>query len=313
MVQALVIRQVFLLIDFILVIAVLVTAAVVTRRLFTPPEAQNLAAAPLDLPAVEARPMLLDIDNRAGYDAILQQRLFGAAGTWNPDAVPPPPPPPPEPEEVETDLNLRRLGVSAISPQDPMGSAVIQDLDVQRSAPGVYWLGQPVMEEVSLLEVHPRMVILENRRKSPPTRERLSMYEESEEQQQYASARPGPTVPASMPSRLSAATDRIELQREDLMQELYVNYADLVTKLRPEMKTDERGNVVGITAQNISQIPLAQKLGLQDGDILQSINNERIDSEQKITEIMTKYQNAASFRIGIQRNGQAKVITYRLN
>ena len=103
------------------------------------------------------------------------------------------------------------------------------------------------------------------------------------------------------------------MKRDELIQDLYVNHGELLTKLRPELVTDDSNNVIGITAQNIGEIPLAQKLGFQEGDILQSINNERIDSEQKIAEIMAKYQNAASFRIGIQRNGQAKVINYRLN
>ena len=96
------------------------------------------------------------------------------------------------------------------------------------------------------------------------------------------------------------------------MQDLYANYADLVTNVKPELARDANGNVIGVTAPNIGQVPLAQKLGIQDNDVLQTVNNEQIDSEQKILEIVQKYQTATSFRIGIMRDGKPKVITYRL-
>ena len=80
-----------------------------------------------------------------------------------------------------------------------------------------------------------------------------------------------------------------------------------------EISRDESGNVLGITAPDISKQPLAQKLGFKDNDILQTVNNERIDSEEKIMEIFQKYQNANSFRIGIIRDGQPRVLNYRLD
>jgi len=85
---------------------------------------------------------------------------------------------------------------------------------------------------------------------------------------------------------------------------------DSLVRITPKIETDDSGDVVGITADNIGQYPLAQKLGFQDGDVLQTINNERIDSREKLMEIFQRYQNAPSFRIGILRNGQPNVLVF---
>ncbi|MBI2432868.1 MAG: hypothetical protein HYV26_08360 [Candidatus Hydrogenedentes bacterium] len=310
MVQVLVIRQAFMVIDLVLAAAIVVTAGLVTQRLFSTTSVITPAEAVADTEASAPEQTLSTIAARPEYDSILASGFFGEAGRWNPAATPAAPAPEPlDTTAEETTLNLKLLGVSALEPNDPLASAVIQDLDQHGGMAAAYWPGDQILENVSLLEVHPRMVILENRKNTPATRERLSMDEETPGL--MAGNAPGPTLPSSIMG--GNAPERIELNRQELMQELYVNYADLVTKLKPELKTDDQGNVIGLTADNIGQIPLAQKLGLQDNDVLQTINNEKIDSEQKIMEIMARYQNAGSFRIGVLRDGKAKVITYRLN
>ena len=65
-----------------------------------------------------------------------------------------------------------------------------------------------------------------------------------------------------------------------------------------------------VTGKAIAEVPLAKQLGLENGDVLQTVNNEKIDSEQKVLEMVQKYQDAGSFRIGIMRNGKQKIITY---
>jgi type II secretory pathway component PulC len=141
--------------------------------------------------------------------------------------------------------------------------------------------------------------------KSPPGEERLAM---GEGDPMVMAQRPAAAAPVVNDSR----TERITLNRDEMIQDIYASYTDLITKVRPEMYRDANGNVIGVTADNISQVPIAAKLGIADGDVLQTVNNEQIDSEQKIMEMVQKYRNAGSFRIGILRNGKPKVITYRL-
>ena len=212
-----------------------------------------------------------------------------------------------DPEVDLTKLNLRLVGTVALSPDDTFASASIEDT-AKRSLPAVFFLGDEVVEKVTLAEVHPREVILLNARHSPAKRERLRMDDEEEE----TPGRVARNTPQRKPGNRESAAERITLDRQEFISDLYTNYADLVTRVKPEMYRDENGKMIGVTAKNISEVPLAGKLGLSDGDVLQTVNNERIDSEERILEMVQKYRNATSFRIGIIRNGKPRTITYSL-
>ena len=46
--------------------------------------------------------------------------------------------------------------------------------------------------------------------------------------------------------------------------------------------------------------------------MLVSVNNEKVDGAEKVKEILNKYRNAKTFRIGISRGGKLIYIVYRL-
>jgi general secretion pathway protein C len=303
MVRGLLIRQAFILLDLALAAGIVVAAASVGYKLLEGPvETEPGSASAVELGDL-AQP-LQDIPPRSAYDRVVASGLFGDAGREAQPVAVEEPPPEAEGEIEDTELNLRLAGTVALSPTDPFASAFIENLDQRGSAMG-YALGQEVVEKVRLEEVYPREVFLLNERHTPAKRQRLRMDDPA------VAPPPGSKVPA--PGPVASSTNRVDLNRQEFVQELYTNYADLVTKVRPEMYRDASGKIAGVTAENISQVPLAGKLGLQDGDVLQTVNNEMIDSEQKILEMVQKYQNSGSFRIGILRNGQPQVITYNLN
>jgi type II secretory pathway component PulC len=296
MVRALLIRQSFLLLDAALVLLIVLAAAMVVYKIIeVPPRldtAINLDAASAPLPA---RGVLA----RANYDDIATSGLFGPAGNFEPGAAPPPPPPPTETPLQETDLNLRLVGITF---EDKLSSAIIQDNDARSIE--AYEVGEAIRVGITVKEIREGVVVIHNGPKNED--QTLSMGDVK-----LAAAAPAPAPPPGVPT-VPPSGNRITLNRNEFIQELYTNYADLVTKVRPEMVRDASGKVIGVSAQNIGNIPLAQRLGLRDGDVLQSVNNEPIDSEQKIMEMVQKYRNSASFRIGIMRNGQVQNITYRL-
>jgi len=310
MVRSLLIRQTFILLDLMLAFGIVMAIGATAHKLLELPADAESAAAHAAQFTPEMAKALQEVPERGAYDALVGSGLFGEAGRWDPGAqpeTPPLPPPEGEGESVEdTELNLRLAGTVALSPKDPFAAAFIENMDQRGSLLG-YALGQEVVEKVRLEEVYPREVILLNERHSPAKRQRLRMDDPEDANAQGGQPAPKPST------QVASSTDRVDLNREEFVQELYSNYADLVTKVRPEMYKDANGKVVGVTAANISQVPLAGKLGLSDGDVLQSVNNESIDSEQKILEMVQKYRNSSSFRIGILRNGQPKVITYKLN
>lgn len=67
---------------------------------------------------------------------------------------------------------------------------------------------------------------------------------------------------------------------------------------------DANGNVDGIQASNLGAFPAAALFGFQDGDILSSVNGDRINSEDQIMNLFDKYKDARTFNVGIIRNGQ---------
>lgn len=327
MIPSLVIRRLFLILDTLLLVAVgaagvLLAATWMQARQPLPdePQMEDLAggAASVPLPA---------LGSRESYDTLAKSAMFGEAGTWDPKAAPaapPAPPPPPEPVvEVseETSLRLKLLGTVALTPKSPFSSAFIQNLEANDKGQ-TYFVGESVMENVVLDEIHPRMVKLLNKRMNPPRLETLSMEEPEIPLTAEASGKgavvpgtqptgPVPSAPSpNAPPEASSAETR-SVKRDELIADIAANYSDLI-KIQPEMAYDEQGNVLGVTAKNVGSLPLAKKLGFQENDVVQTINGERIDSQEKLMEIFERYQDATAFRIGILRNGVTRVITYRL-
>jgi type II secretory pathway component PulC len=307
MVRGLIIRKTFIVIDLALAALVAVVVGLVAiemTRAIPGPDAVLAEGGNVDAPTA---PPLPQVGEHAVYASLKQSGLFGEAGKWDPKAIPPPAAveTPVESDVVDTSLNLRLMGTIALGPTSKFSTAFIENLDTNDRGRG-YLVGDQVMDSVTLEEVLSREVIVLNKRFDPPKRERLKMDEAQPESGVVAN------TPAPPAASGDAASERISLKRDEVVQELYANYADLVTNVKPEMARDANGNVIGVTAPNIGQVPLAQKLGIKDNDVLQTVNNEQIDSEQKILEIVQKYQTANSFRIGIMRDGKPKVITYRL-
>lgn len=307
MVRGLIIRQLFLVLNLALTGLILYTAGAVVLQLTSPPQAPG---PPPEIPAGSAESgagTARELRERTAYNSIVENGLFGEAGRFKVDAVPEiaAVQAPVDTTEEETKLSLKLWAVTSLSPKSPFASASIEDT-AQKAGSQLFHIGNPVVENVILEEVHPRWVVLINNNETPPTRERLSMDDEEEgaggadESGQAARSRRENILPPQ----------EVELDKAAFVQELYVNYADLVTKVKPELYRDANGKVAGITAADISEVPLAKQLGLENGDVLQTVNNEQIDSEQKVMEMVQKYQDAGSFRIGVMRNGKQKIITY---
>lgn len=323
MVRSLVIRQIFRILDVVLVLAVIVAGGFAVKQFFTPMPVIEMDQALLGVEPVETANVVRLPNARSDYDLLVSNSLFGPAGQWDPGAAPPPPEEPEvdiDSEIAETALNLQLKGTIALEPGDPFSTAFIENLD-NREPQKSFLIGQEIVENVILELVYQREVILLNKQNDPPQRERLSMADGEEAANmtgampRMAAERPTAARSRTMPTpgtSSDSSVERISVNRDELVQEVFDNYASL-SALRPELYRDESGNVLGITAPDIGKQPLAQKLGFQDDDVLQTVNNERIDSEEKVMEIIQKYQNANSFRIGIIRGGKPRVLNYRLD
>lgn len=304
MVRSLAIRQAFVLAEVFLAILAVVAIVLVGGMVGNTKRANPVGNSDIE-PSDGVTLRIASVKSFENYDAIVTGGLFGEAGRWDPDAAPPPLPPEPELTELEeTKLNLKLTGAVASSlMNDPFAGAFIADGD-KKTPSRAFWIGDEVVDRVTLIEVYHREVILLNARNTPERRERLSMDDAENE---------APVVRPTRrsPRRSTTASQRISLKRTEIQKELLASYAD-ISKLKPEPVKDASGKVIGITAGEISGFPLAKKLGLEDNDVFTSVNNEKIDSIEKVMELTNKYRNAETLKIGILRNGKKETITYNL-
>ncbi|HJP37232.1 MAG TPA: hypothetical protein QF901_14740, partial [Gammaproteobacteria bacterium] len=211
-------------------------------------------------------------------------------------------------EEI-TKLPLLLKGTMLAGRRDPFASAIVQHKD-RGQLTMTYFIGNEVLDKVYLDEVLAHEVILRNERENklehPPM---LEPYEIAAN----TSAVPAPrTDRATRPKLAELRANTIKLNQKEIHQRLLDEYVDIATKVDVKEHKDANGKVIGLTSSNVSQIGLAKDLGLQDNDILTTINNQPVDSTDSILKVLNRFAGARSFRIGIIRGGKQQYLNYSL-
>jgi len=317
MLRGLLMRQGLLLADLILALLILAVGFGLVLRAFQTDDVATRLASPSAAAAGAEKPNYVrTMPERSTYNVVAATDLFGpaaktpGAGAAAADTE--------KPLEVqETTLPLRLFGTVAAYPTDPLGSAIIENGETKVT--DVYYLNQTVLDGVILKEIHHKEVRLLNTKTN--VLEVLRVDETSRPAVASSSSRPVPFAPgsnrgASGPSRGGTSATRpnqVSINRAELMTELsQLNPAEFYAQLSPQLKKDENGNVIGITSPNIGKIPLAQKYGFKDGDVIQTINGVTIDSEQRVMEVLSRYQNAPTHYVSILRDGKPQTLVFRV-
>lgn len=247
---------------------------------------------------------------RGEYDSIVNGKLFGQAGaestTVETAAVA-------EPPVVQTTAPLKLLATVASYPGDKRATAIIENPTATTpNKVSTYYQGQQVMPNLVLAEVHRRRVYLMNTAKNQ--KEELVMTSDSTESGLGKAPGLNRGV-ARMDRDVEKDKGHITLERQEVEQELSsTNTADLLADLNPEYVRDEKGNVTGITSASLSSLPLAQRVGLQDHDVIQSVNGMNIDNDDpaRLGEIAQRVGNSNTVRLSILRDGKPQMITVKL-
>jgi general secretion pathway protein C len=299
MLRGLLIRQVFVIVDLALAVLVAVVAYLIIVKVFD----ADASLAGDEVLAKQPDPgqvAFWRVKPRADYQDIVANELFGEAGKRSRRSNLAPPPPEPPKEEVDTLAPLILRGTTVAGPGDRFASAVIEN-ERDRLA-DTYYIEDEVLPQLVLQEVQKRKVILLNKAKNQ--REVLRMDEEDAQAHTPATGRQEP-----------GGSQKVALNTVDIQQDLAdisMNLDEWMDNVQPELYVDRSGEVAGITAQSISRDPLARKLGLQDGDVVQTVNGIKIDSQFKVLEILNKHQDLRTWRVGILRNGKTSMMTYTL-
>jgi type II secretion system protein C len=197
-----------------------------------------------------------------------------------------------------TSLTSLTLLGTAVGTEE-ISSAVIED----GAQVKVYWEGDKVAGSAVVEQILPNKVVL-NR---DGTREVLTS-----SVSQVSSVRPTPptgtptarTPPARVSSRPGyTIVDRAEWQDRDPYEMIGQG------KVTPAWRN---GQVEGLQLQNIGDNEYAQRLGLQEGDVVRSVNGVRIRSMEEAMSLAQKLQQAPVIRVEVMRGGKTETLTYRM-
>lgn len=101
--------------------------------------------------------------------------------------------------------------------------------------------------------------------------------------------------------------------REIKRAELGINYIDLSELIKTERNGQDKGaliykNSIGVAVEKDS---LAEIAGLEEGDIIISINNTELDKENSLNKIINKYLEGDTIRIKYERGENIKEVDIR--
>jgi len=256
-------------------------------------------------PSAEARQILFPHPAPVETEHLAKSGIFGA-GSFKSQVVepapPPPPPPPPSDGVTESELNLELKG-TVYDPNPSLRRAIIENKKL-RTGDLVYSVGDEVSPEVVVSEIWWRRVILDERGK----RTYLEWNPEEEEEQPTRVAA-APPRPATVPER-AVVPRTIELSREDML-----GRGEELLALRDSVNVipyEEHGRVVGLQVNNLGDSAIAKEMGIEEGDVIQTINGVRLTDTAKAFEALEKFSNASMIRIGLTRGGRRTFVTYRL-
>lgn len=86
----------------------------------------------------------------------------------------------------------------------------------------------------------------------------------------------------------------------------------LMLKHQPHIAFDKTGKPLGLTATDIASVPGAGRIGLQNGDIISSVNGIALTSEAQILGLVTQLQGAKQLELTVMRGGKPTQITIPL-
>jgi general secretion pathway protein C len=223
---------------------------------------------------------------------------------------------------VESDLNVKLVGVM-VSNKPQWSTALIQEPASKQA-----YVARPedmILGEATLLEVkRDRIIIERNGRReyirlqntitgnpspnkitprvtsAPSTAAPPSTARPSDEEQAKAKA-VGPSV-----QQVSKGAFRVDRSALDEKLQDRASLAKDATII-PNYKN---GKKAGLKLMNIQSSSVYNQIGLQNGDVIRSVNGEEIKSQAHAMELFEKFRKADVVRLELERNGKRETYNY---
>lgn len=253
-------------------------------------------------------------------DPIVDRNLFNSNATTQPATTPTSGPTDAPLADVPSDCTNAAVdpsgatlrGTIVASPQEFSNITVSENGTAGTS---IYWVGDKAFNsDAEVYEVHARKVFF--KRSTGCTYLILG-------ELGVAKAAPAPVTPANVPPVLASADPAIttegitktgdnsyEISR-DLINSKLSDLATLTNEAKaiPNMKN---GEFNGFKLYAIRSTSIFSQIGMKNGDILQTVNGEKVDSLEKAMGLLGTLGSASSIQIGMQRRGQDVKMDYSI-
>ena len=189
-------------------------------------------------------------------------------------------------------LELELLGTAVGNIKDPI--AFIKDLRVGKQ--GIYRLGSQI-KGAQVIKIALGEVVLDvNGRKEILKLSRRALSWNSDSQGQTAI--------------ISISADQVTVSRKGLF-----NQARNILNVLPELKFKpyyEANKVSGLMIEGIAQDSIIAAAGIQNKDVVRTVNNQRINTYQKALQVLSKARNQSEINVDLLREGKVKSLRYRV-
>ncbi len=221
----------------------------------------------------------------SSFQVITGRNLFGSLDKASEDV---------NEEEMEdlelTSLKIALLGTVTGSEQNAF--AVIEETDKRKQ--GLYKIGDSV-QNATVKKILREKVVLR-----VGTKDEILTMEESAASRRDKRRRP------------SKSTERgttITVSRKDIQNSLKdINKLMSQVRIRPHFKD---GKSDGLSVSRIKGGSIFSKLGLRNGDIVQKINGEPINSPDEVLVLYEKLKSGSRVSLEVTRKGEPKTMNYR--
>jgi len=196
---------------------------------------------------------------------------------------------------VVSRLNIKLLGTIVAGENSAAIVAV-----AKRRKQQVFFIGDRIQPGVILKEIEAEAIVIERGGKL----ERISLEQSAK---LIVTPMPGTAIAAN-PGLTSAQPTNIKMNRAHLQQQLQ-NFPVLMTQAKA-MPHFENGKPKGFAITQIAPGSLYQQAGLQNGDIVLSVNGKQITGAKQAMNMYQTLKSAAAIDLELIRAGQVRQIHY---
>lgn len=232
---------------------------------------------------------------RAAYELVVQRDIFNAYK---------PPPPPAAP--VAMDLHLTLMGTSLLSKSKPF--AIIEDQNTREQ--NLYRLGETIPDAGPLVKVEKARVLINHDGKLVA----LEIPSNGMPAQATPSFQRG--FPGRSPFRMAhsdvhpVGKNNYVIDRSAVQRNLQ-NLGQLFTQMRA-IPNLAGGQTDGFRLSEIQGGSLFQQMGLQNGDVVTSINGQPLNDPTQAIALFNTLRDASNISMEVERGGAPVSLTYNI-